>query len=166
MFLLFLLLTQQASSPLVACPNLSGNYIIQGEDGRVYITIVQTGCKRMTMVWNNVSYANAPSPSRHLLALDGQFHVDAGWFGFRDPVLTSARLRSGKLEIVAKQAHSADSTAFLWKHVIEPLPSGDLCTRFFQPRQRSWSMMLAARRRTSGQAGETEAARRSEQGCS
>jgi hypothetical protein len=165
MFLLLLLMLQQASNPRVACPNLSGDYVIQGEDGRVYINIVQTGCKRMTMVWNNVSYANDPSLSKHVLALDGQFHGDSGWFGFRERVLISARLRSGRLEIVAKSINPADTTGFLWKHVIEPLPGGDLCSRFFQPHQRSWSTMLAALRKTSGSVGETEAAGRSEKGC-
>ncbi len=166
MLLSLLLLLQQTSIPRPACPILSGDYVIQGEDGRVYVNIIQTGCKRIAIVWKNAAHANDRSPSRHKLLLDGRFHRDAGWFGSRDPVLTSAQIRSGSLEIVSKPTNSVGTKAFLWKHVFEPLPGGDICARFLAAGQDSWSASLAARRKTNGRAGENDAARRSEKGCS
>jgi hypothetical protein len=162
MLSLLLLLVQVASNPQIACPNLAGRYVIQGEDGRVYITIVQTHCNRIAIEWNNNPTAN----SKHILALDGRFRVDSGWFGFRERLLTSAQMRPDGLEIIATPARSADTSVFRWKHVLELLPNGDLCARLFDSRGKPAAPMLAARRKTSGRVGETEAARRSEKGCS
>jgi hypothetical protein len=166
MLLPLLLLLQQAANPRLECPALSGDYVIQGEDGRVYVDIVQTDCKRIAIVWNNASYANDGSPSRHRLVLDGQFHMDTGWFGSKEPVLISAAFRASRLEMIAKPTKSLDTTAYSWKHVFEHLANGDICARFLEPGGNSWSAWLAARRKTKGRAGENEAARRSEKGCS
>jgi hypothetical protein len=162
MLLLLLLSLQHPTNQRIVCPDLSGQYIIQGEDGRVFVNIVQTRCKRIAIEWNNDPSAS----SRHILALDGRFHVDSGWFGSGERLLTSARMRSGGLEIITKPAKSADTKAYLWKHVLELLPNGDLCTRLTESNESSASAVLAARRKTSGKVGEAEAAHRSEKGCS
>jgi hypothetical protein len=161
-FLTLLLLLQQSASPRIPCPDLSGNYVIQGEDGRVYVSIVQNRCKRVAIEWNN----NPSARSKHVLVLDGQFHADGGWFGFRGRQLTSAQLHSDKLEIVAKPTKSADTSTFLWKHVLERLPNGDLCTWLVDSHGNRLPAMLAARTKSKGRVGEVEAARRSEEGCS
>jgi hypothetical protein len=162
MLSLFLLpLVQVAPNPQIACPDLSGKYVIQGEDGRVHITIVQTHCKRVAIEWNN----NPTADSKHTLPLDGRFRVDSGWFGFRERLLTAAQMHPDGLEIIAKPASSADTSVFLWKHMLELLPNGDLCARLLDSRGKPASPMLAARRKSSGRTGETEAARRSERGC-
>ena len=43
-----------------ACPNLSGRYRLQGEDGQVFISIQQKGCSRITIVRENW-YLGPPS---------------------------------------------------------------------------------------------------------
>jgi hypothetical protein len=34
-----------------SCPNLSGRYVLQGEDGRVLIAIKQDRCRKVTIKW-------------------------------------------------------------------------------------------------------------------
>ena len=159
MLLSLLVLLHQASSTPSTCPNLSGRYVIQGEDGQVFISIVQTRCARIVIEWNYGSPAG-PGSSTHVLALDARFHADGGWFG-GGRQQTSAGFRSGKLEIVARPLKSADTSVFIWKQVLEPA-RGDLCTRFLDSHAKSWSAILAGRSKAPGSSGADEAAGRSE----
>jgi hypothetical protein len=162
--LAFVLLLQQSSASPAGCKDLSGHYVIQGEDGRVYITLAQTRCTRIAMDWKSSSYAHE-SRWRHVLMLDGRSHLEAEWYG-SGRQLTSAQLRSGKLDIVVRPPKSVDTTTFLWKRVLELLPNGDICVRFLDSPKWSWIAMRAGRQRGTGRAGEDEAVRRSEKGCS
>jgi hypothetical protein len=66
-----------------SCPDLSGRYVLQGEDGRVLVTIRQDRCGKVTIKWGD-------DDVEHGLRLDGTFRRDIAWFGARD--------RSGGLE--------------------------------------------------------------------
>jgi hypothetical protein len=161
--LTLLLLVQQSAMPHVACPNLSGRYVIQWEDGRVYPIIAQTRCDRIKIDWVVSSYMGT-SRTTHVLPLDGKFHVDSGWFGEREKRLTSAQFRSGVLEIVSKSEQSKGAAAFAWKMSFELLPDKDLCKKFFDSSGVP-SVRRAARQKGKDQAGEDEAAQRSEENC-
>ena len=146
----------------MTCPTLSGRYVIQGEDGRVYVTIVQPGCDRIHIEWN-YSLESDPRSSKHDLALDDQFRKDVNWFGFRDSVVTSERFRDGKLEIIGKSTALSKPPKILWTLVLELLPDGDLCTRS-QSGSTPWGAMRAGRWQATDYT-EKQAAARSEKGC-
>ena len=52
------------------CPNLSGTYVKQGEDGQVEIVIDQHECDRISIVRNN-NYLGTKTSEKHILKLDG-----------------------------------------------------------------------------------------------
>src|ERR1051325_5496317 len=71
------------------CPDLSGTYHIQGEDGYVTVVVAQSGCDRVVIEWNILSYPDTAF-SRHSFLLDGKMRPDTGWFGDRGRQLTPA----------------------------------------------------------------------------
>ena|SRR5438876_1160890 len=154
----FLLLLQQASTLQSTCPDLSGRYVEQGEDGRVYISIKQTRCETIEIDRVASSYLGS-SREIHVLRLDGKFHEDISWFGDREKQVTAATFRSKLLELIARSDKATDASAFLWKLAFELLSNGDLCERFLDSHGSSSS--VAGRQRSSGQSAEDEAARRS-----
>jgi len=146
----FLLLLQQASTLQSTCPDLSGRYVKQSEDGRVYISIKQTRCESIEIDWDGET---------HVLRLDGKSHEDTSWFGGTGKQLTSATFRSKIIELIARPEKAADASAFLWKLAFELLSNGDLCERFLSSHGSSSS--VAGRQRSSDPSAEDEAARRS-----
>ena len=87
------------------CPNLSGAYVLQGEDGQVRISIRQRGCESITIV-RKTSYLDAPIVAEtHALTLDGKAQPDAPWYG-ESPrqVRTSAKFVGSELVIEGKAA--------------------------------------------------------------
>jgi hypothetical protein len=158
----FLLLMQESTMAQKTCPDLSGRYVIQGEDGRVFVTITQTRRERITIEWLISSY-DGTSRTTHVLALDGRLHTDTGWFGERGKRLTSAQFRSDTLEIVSKSNGTRGASAFEWRLSFELLPNQDLCRRSFD--DGSWSARRAGRQKSNDRAGEEDAARRSEERC-
>ena len=83
MILLLLLASILSTNPRPSCPDFSGHYVMQAEDGRIYLTVMQTGCERIAINWNNYLHADTAS-ALHILQLDGRFRPDFGWFGFRN----------------------------------------------------------------------------------
>jgi len=164
MLLGFLLMMQQSTMVQSTCPDLSGRYVIQAEDGRVSVTIKQTRCERITIEWLISSYSGT-SRTKHALPLDGKFHTDTGWFGERDKQFTSAQFRLSVLEIVAETADAQSNRRLRWKHSYKVLPTKDLCMRFFEPQTASWSATRAGLQKSNTPAGEDEAAQQSEKGC-
>jgi hypothetical protein len=166
LLLAFLLLMEGSATSQTKCPDLSGRYIIQGQDGRVYITIRQTRCEKITIEWLILSYGGT-SGTTHALTLDGRFHADTGWFGERGKRLTSTQFRSNVLEIVSKP-NETKGDSMIWKQSFEMLPDKDLCIRFFDTSvdatTGSWSGSRAGRQKARDRVGEDEAARRSEEG--
>ena len=130
----------------------------------MYVTINQRRCERITIEWVISSYSGTLRTT-HALALDGKFHTDTGRFGERGKHLTSAQLRSDTLEIVAKSSDTRGASAFRRKQSFVPLPNKDLCKRFLDFREASWSTRRAGRQKSNDPTEEDEAARRSEDGC-
>src|SRR5688572_29934827 len=73
----------QAATTPSKCPNLSGQYVIQGEDGQVGIIIEQQQCERITIVRRS-GYLGKIRSETHRLTLDGKAHEDSKWFGGSD----------------------------------------------------------------------------------
>jgi hypothetical protein len=144
------------------CPDLSGRYVLPGQDGQVYITIKQSRCERVTIEWL-ISVYDGTSRTTHVLPLDGRFHPDTGWFGEREKGLTSAQFRSNALEIVSKSKEKKG--ALNWEQSFTLLQNKDLCTRFLYYHDGSLSTRRAGRQRTNDLTGEDEAARRAEGEC-
>ena len=92
-------LNSHAAAP--ACPALTGDYVIGGNDGRVRVSIVQTGCTKIAISWTSTL---TPPGARvvHALALNGAFHSDSGWYGATEQQMTAASFKNGVLEIAEK----------------------------------------------------------------
>ena len=160
----FLLMMQQSTMVQNTCPDLSGRYVIQGEDGRVYVTVKQTRCERITIEWLIHSHPDT-SRTTHALPLDGKFHTDTDWFGERGQRLTSAQFRSDTLRSFQNRLRR------------EALPrlGGNCRSRFsrtmtfapsfFDPYGTARSATRAGRQKSNTRAAEDEAAQRSEKGC-
>ena len=79
----FCLITASAS----ACPNLSGHYTLEGEDGVTHYTVIQHGCGRVKINRTD-TYVGEKSPvETQVLIVDGKPHGKAGtinhWVGNR-----------------------------------------------------------------------------------
>ena len=109
-----------------ACPDLSGQYHIQGEDGSVTVAIKQTRCERLSLEWWIVSYDHR-SKTLHRFILDGRFRADTGWFGERNRHRSSARFNGPTLDIIVKPSRAKGRTAVDWHMSFERLSNGDLC---------------------------------------
>ena len=125
MLLFPLLLLLQAPPLQAACPDLTGRYAIQGEDGRVFISIAQTLCERVRIQWTVVLYGDTTSTT-HDLVIDNMFRSDAAWFGEPGRQLTSASYQANQLVLIAK-APNAPEGPVRWKQLFQLLPSRDLC---------------------------------------
>ena len=88
-----------AASP--QCPNLSGNYMIQGEDGQVHIAIDQHDCDRISIVRKN-NYLGTITSETHILKLDGKDQKDSPWFGSSEQYRTSAKFVGSELRVTAR----------------------------------------------------------------
>jgi len=151
-----------STSAQAACPDLTGRYVMQYEDGRVYVTIAQVRCESM-QIDTRSQYLHEPVViGRHKLRLDGEFRADTGWNGSTSKQLTSTKLRDGMLEIVTKPAKPDDPRAISWQVQFRKLDDGDLCqvTKDVFDRRRRAALIKG----TSADA-EAIAAARSEQGC-
>lgn len=138
------------------CPEMSGRYVIQGEDGRSYITIAQHGCDRATLQWRHRTYMGQDS-TIHELIMDGRAHPDRGWLDGRDTNSTTAAYLADTLRVVTRQRSSAD-TARTERYDFVRLANGDLC---YEAAIGSSGYALVAVR--LGPDGEDAAALRSEQ---
>src|SRR5262245_55272437 len=83
------------------CPNLSGKYMIQGEDGQVHISIEQVRCDRAT-IRRESGYLGTITREQHTFKLDGTVQEDPPWFGGTEPYKTSAKFKESFLRIEAK----------------------------------------------------------------
>ena len=110
-----------------ACPDLSGRYVMQYEDGRVYVTIAQSRCEAMQLDTRSQYLHEPVVVGRHKLRLDGEFREDTGWNGSTSKQLTATNLRNGVLEIVTKPAKPDDARAITWQVQFRKLDDGDLC---------------------------------------
>lgn len=85
------------------CPNLSGTYLIQGEDGQVQISIEQYKCGRIEIVRDS-GYDGEVTPEKHVLKLDGKDQADTPWLGAGGLPSTSARFVGSELLVEVRIA--------------------------------------------------------------
>ena len=83
------------------CPDLSGNYMIQGEDGEVHISVKQERCDRINIVRNS-GYPGTITSEVHVLKLDGKVQEDSPWMGSADQYKTSAKFDGSVLQLQAR----------------------------------------------------------------
>jgi hypothetical protein len=130
------------------CPDFSGNYVIQGEDGKVELSIKQAGCQSITIDRKNTYLGKTTKEKTHTLKLDGKFQDDEGWFGGSDKLKVSARMTEGHLEIVAKSASLQLNSTVFWQDSYELLPNRDvLITESYSGGQSGAAKMTAHRQR-------------------
>lgn len=60
--------------PASACPNLSGHYVIKGEDGSVNYTVIQNGCDKVEIRRTNTYLDQAPATETLIFIVDGKPH--------------------------------------------------------------------------------------------
>jgi hypothetical protein len=91
------------------CPNLSGNYLIQGEDGQVKISINQHGCDRIKIVRRS-GYLGTTTAEKHSLRLDATNQKDSPWLGEAEKCRTSAKFVGSELQVEATTRRGATLT--------------------------------------------------------
>ena len=91
------------------CPNLSGRYVKQGEDGQVLITIDQQECDRITIVRRN-NYLGTITSERHVLKLDGKDQKDSPWLGGSEQYRTSAKFVGSELQVTTRLTRGSTFT--------------------------------------------------------
>ena len=158
-----LLFVLQLLAQQPTCTDFSGNFVIQGEDGRVAVRIQQTGCSRITVSWESSLYPNNP-PVVHSLTLGGMLQPDRAWFGQSGMQQTAASMLPNKLELFKSPlAPSRDSQKALMLR-LDRLSDDDLCVADAKTNSVS-PAIRASRQRAAGKEGEDEAALRSSGGC-
>ncbi len=83
------------------CPNLSGNYVAQGEDGQVHIAITQHECDRIEIIRKS-NYLGTMTSETHSLMLDGKERKDSPWLGGAEQDTTSARFIGSQLQVTTR----------------------------------------------------------------
>ena len=131
------------------CPDLSGRYVVQGEDGQNVLTITQTGCSRITIASRSNYLDQSVTKSSRSLRLDGT------WQRERGSGVTLARFNSDTLTLIARRA--TKDTAIASREDFVRLSNGDLCTRLSQ-RDLTW-LSVAARFGASAASRESAAER-------
>jgi hypothetical protein len=90
-----------------ACPNLAGEYSIQGQDGIGYYTVRQTGCERVEIDRKGDYFGETHTEPTHAFIPDGKDHGDT---------VPISRWAGGRLQIGEAYAHvyySVDSSGNL-----------------------------------------------------
>ena len=121
------------------CPNLSGEYVIRGEDGHVDVTVKQSRCETVEIEWW-IHPAGDESKTLHKLRLDGKPHSDMEWFGDgKATQQTSARFIGRTLQIVTLPEVPSVTRPIDFELLIEPMANGDLChsSRDGHPREKN-----------------------------
>jgi hypothetical protein len=85
------------------CPDLSGKYMIQSEDGQVHLAIDQDECLQITIERTTNHSGAKATKEKHTFALDGVLHPGA-WNGAPEGGRSSAKFVSGKLELTVASA--------------------------------------------------------------
>jgi hypothetical protein len=116
--------TQRAPTEAVAttpaCPDLSGKYIFQGEDGQVHISIEQERCDRVA-IRRETGYLGTITSEKHVLKLDGTVQKDSPWLGSTDQYKTAAKFNDSALQIEARS-----NTGSTLRMIYSRTPEGDL----------------------------------------
>jgi hypothetical protein len=110
------------------CPNLTGRYLIQGDDGQVSLTISQKGCDEIR-IDRTVNHLGKTTTEHHNLRLDGKFQSDTPWPGNSEPPQTAAKFISAALEIIVKPLSSKTDSEISAKFLYVVRSGGDLDIR-------------------------------------
>jgi hypothetical protein len=110
----------EAAAATPKCPDLSGKYLLQGEDGQVYISIEQKRCDRAS-IRRETGYLGTITGEKHLLKLDGTVREDPPWFGEAETYKSSAKFNDSALHIEAR-SKSGNTLTMIYSLT----PEGDL----------------------------------------
>jgi hypothetical protein len=111
------------SSP--ACPDLSGLYVIPGEDGHVEVIISQTGCQRASIVWQVRAYDRSDR-TEYSISLDNVFRPDT-LRGKASAHATAGRFRGDTLEILVRPLVGPAQPQVLRTKWFYRRSDGDIC---------------------------------------
>lgn len=145
------------------CVDLSGRYVAQGEDGRVYARISQSRCTSVSISWKSSLEPEVP-PLVHTLPLTREFQADKGWFGASQMQFTAAELQGSTLSFYSRPLSQSPSTPPHLLLRLRQLPDGDLCVTSEDTSARS-PAHRSSRLRGHGSTAEDNAAARSEKPC-
>ena len=101
------------------CLDVSGKYMIQGEDGQVHISILQERCDR-AIIRRDSGYLGKITSEEHVLKLDGTVQEDSPWLGSTDQYKTSVKFNKSALQIGAR------TTGSTLTMIYSLTPEGDL----------------------------------------
>jgi len=110
------------------CPNLTGQYLIQGGDGEVLLTISQRGCEEIR-IDRTANHLGKITTDQHNLRIDGKFQSDTPWPGSSEPLQTSAKFISSALEILVRPLSSRTDSEISARFLYVLRSSGDLDIR-------------------------------------
>src|SRR3974390_2428425 len=96
--LLIILLLAPSLAFADRCPDLSGKYMIQGEEGQVHLAIDPDECLKITIERTTNHPGAKATKEKHTCALDGILHP-GGWNGAGEGARSSAKFVSGRLEL-------------------------------------------------------------------
>jgi hypothetical protein len=145
------------------CPDLSGKFGIQGEDGVVDVVVKQVACTRITIDWVR-SYLGQVSHSAQTLALDGRFYRKGPEPGPSGARLVMAHFQGDTLEIVSKALAAPDSLPAQKQRIVR-LPTGNICISHSNRDSDSWSGLIAGVEDKPSKAAKDEADQFFENGC-
>src|SRR5215467_3067258 len=91
------------------CLDVSGKYMIQGEDGQVHISILQERCDR-AIIRRDSGYLGKITSEEHVLKLDGTVQDDSAWLGSTGRYETSAKFNDSALQIEARNTKGSTLT--------------------------------------------------------
>ncbi len=107
------------------CPDLSGLYIIPGQDGHVEIIISQAAGWRATIVWQIRSY-DGNDRDEYAVSLDNVFRPDT-LSGRTSATATAARFRGDTLEILVRPLSGPNQSQTTRTKWFYRRSDGDLC---------------------------------------
>ena len=131
----------EAISTAPKCSDLSGKYMIQGEDGQVHISIEQERCDRVT-IRRESGYLGTITSEKHVLKLDGTVQEDSPWFGSTNQYKTSAKFNNSALQIEARTTTGSTLTM-----IYSLTPEGDLLIDDILNGRRAGGPVVAKRQR-------------------
>ncbi len=123
------------------CPDFSGRYMIQGEDGQVHISIEQDHCDRVT-IRRASGYLGTITSEKHVLKLDGTVQDDSPWLGSTNQYKTSAKFNNSALQIEART-----TTGSTFTMIYSLTPDGDLLIDDILNGRRAGGPVVAKRQR-------------------
>jgi hypothetical protein len=95
------------------CPDLTGKYMVQSEDGQVHYSINQDECLQIT-IERTTNQSGKNVKEKHTFALDGVLHPGS-WNGAADGAKSSAKFMSGKLELTFVSASGEVISKETWQ---------------------------------------------------